>query len=609
MIAELHNATRGAGLEFGLYYSLLDWAHEAYPDRAGYVDAFMRPQINELVERFAPAVLWGDAQWGHGPEHWRSPQIIQEYREAMARRGLTSLINDRWWVPPDFISPEYDVPADPPAIPWELCRGMTHSFCYNRAEREEHHLSAFQIVDLLTEIVAKGGNFLLNIGPRADGTIPELQSGPLREAGRWINKHAAAIDGSRPFEAWGDAGVRYTVTPATGDAPELINAIQLAGDKHAPFMHLDSQRWEITSVSDWDGAPLEFESRPDGLAVQSAEEDKLASVVRIVARARKQPSVSPPATPPRVSVGERRFETIGEALAAAGPGDTVEIGAGVFADETLPLTVPTGVAVCGAREGETVIDARGAGGMSPPPLAVLLLDGAGAGIERLTIRGAPKAHHFLPANAILCRAAPGARVESCLVEGGVLIATESKDLVVKDNAFLDGGIWLRDCDDARITGNRQRGNRWSVGIAVEGGQGAVVSGNIVEDALAGIRLKSHSDGKVSGNNVTARWWGIHLEGGSGNQARGNTVRETMRGLTLSGGSGVEARGNQLSGCDTGILVEARVEDGQALGNEGSRCRIGLMLWEATRFQEEGNRWSDSFDRDRYDRRLEGGASG
>ena len=67
MIAELSAATERAGLRFGLYYSLLDWSHPAYPDPDAYVDAYMRPQIRELVERFAPTILWGDGHWGNPP--------------------------------------------------------------------------------------------------------------------------------------------------------------------------------------------------------------------------------------------------------------------------------------------------------------------------------------------------------------------------------------------------------------------------------------------------------------------------------------------------------------------------------------------------------------
>ena len=80
---------------------------------------------------------------------------------------------------------------------------------------------------MLTEVVAKGGNLLLNVGPKADGTIPEIQTRVLRDAGAWVNANADAIHGSRPFEVWGDADTRYTVG-ADGSvfAIDLTNATE-----------------------------------------------------------------------------------------------------------------------------------------------------------------------------------------------------------------------------------------------------------------------------------------------------------------------------------------------------------------------------------------------
>ena len=79
------------------------------------------------------------------------------------------------------------------------------SFCHNRAERAEHHMSGFDIVALLTEVVAKGGHLLLSIGPAADGSIPELQRAPLESAGRWLRAHQELIDRSAPWDAWGNS--------------------------------------------------------------------------------------------------------------------------------------------------------------------------------------------------------------------------------------------------------------------------------------------------------------------------------------------------------------------------------------------------------------------
>ena len=200
VIAELAAASERAGIRFGLYYSLLDWSHPAYPDADAYVDAYMRPHIRELVERFAPSILWGDGHWGHPPFHWRSDAIVSEYYEAMERLGLEGAVNDRFWAShSDFMTFEYDVPERPPDRAWELCRGLSYSFCVNQAEEPDDYLDGAAVVAMLVETVAKAGHLLLNVGPNADGTIPEIQSRALRDAGAWVNAHADVVHDSQPY--------------------------------------------------------------------------------------------------------------------------------------------------------------------------------------------------------------------------------------------------------------------------------------------------------------------------------------------------------------------------------------------------------------------------
>ena len=109
--AELADAVRRRGHVFGCYYSLLDWSHPEYPDPERYVDAYMRPQIQELVERFEPALLWGDGHWGHPGRHWRADQILADARAVAAERGFDLVFNDRWFASQhDYAVYEYDVP-------------------------------------------------------------------------------------------------------------------------------------------------------------------------------------------------------------------------------------------------------------------------------------------------------------------------------------------------------------------------------------------------------------------------------------------------------------------------------------------------------------------
>ncbi|HWS46770.1 MAG TPA: alpha-L-fucosidase, partial [Acidimicrobiia bacterium] len=245
IVRELADAVRRRGHVFGCYYSLLDWAHGAYPDQAGYVDAFLRPQIRELVERYEPAVLWGDGHWGHPGGHWRADQIVADARAYAADHDFEIVVNDRFFASrADFVTFEYDVPARPPSGPWELCRGLGYSFCVNRAERDDDHLSAREIVAMLVETVAKGGNLLLNVGPNADGTVPEIQQRILRESGAWIREHAGAIHGSVPFDVAGARAHWYT---CTGD---VVHAFDLSSAREPRFAGLEGVSRVTTSAGD-----------------------------------------------------------------------------------------------------------------------------------------------------------------------------------------------------------------------------------------------------------------------------------------------------------------------------------------------------------------------
>ncbi len=213
VLAEFAAACERHDIVLGTYYSLLDWGDERYPD-AAYVDDAVHPQVLDLVDRYGSAMLWGDGHWAHDAGQWKTPELLRRVRDI----DPDVVVNDRWWAsnadvpagsPAIVRTYEYDAPDDIVDGPWELTRGIAHSFGYNRAERAEHHLTGFEIVALYTEVVAKGGHLLINVGPDADGTIPEMQAAPLRDAGSWIRRFGPLLASTSPFTTWGDAGVRY----------------------------------------------------------------------------------------------------------------------------------------------------------------------------------------------------------------------------------------------------------------------------------------------------------------------------------------------------------------------------------------------------------------
>lgn len=206
LLGDLTKEVKAEGLKMGYYYSLYEWYNPLYKtDLSRYVDERMIPQMKYLVETYEPDVLWGDGEWDHKAKDWKiEPFLNWLLTESKVKN--TIVINDRWgsdsrgkWG--DFATSEYASDADKKFDrPWEECRGIGESFGYSRHEDLERYLSGEQLVHMLVQIVSKGGNLLLNIGPRADGGIPVIMQERLAEMGAWLKVNGEAIYGTRMLE-------------------------------------------------------------------------------------------------------------------------------------------------------------------------------------------------------------------------------------------------------------------------------------------------------------------------------------------------------------------------------------------------------------------------
>ncbi|MGZ6974881.1 MAG: alpha-L-fucosidase [Acidimicrobiia bacterium] len=548
VIAELADAAGRHDLVFGLYYSLLDWGHPDHPDRDRYVDAYMRRQLADLVERFRPQLLWGDGHWGHNGAWWRADQIVEDYYAAMQAIGLDGCVNDRFSAShADYAVYEYDVPEEPPEGAWELCRGLSYSFCFNRAERDDDHLSAPQLVAMLTEVVAKGGNLLLNIGPKADGSIPDVQARVLRDAGTWVNAHAEAIHGSRPFAVWGDDETRYTVgRDGTVFAIDLTNATERAFPSLAGVAAVDDA--------------LEWVERDDGLHVRAApaEPGSLARVYRVRPRGDAVRAVV--RRPPLIA-----GDSIAQAIRSATAGDVVAVPTGIH--QVAGVQVPEGVTVRG--EPGAVLDGGGS--------AVLELTG-GSRLERLTVIGGAAGYMMIPPTCVTT-SGDGIEVRDCTLQSLQLGGGRGHQIIGNE---IDGGnLWAFGCDAITVRSNRQHGLRWGVGLDLIGGADHVVEDNDVSDDLCGIRLTGCTGSRVSANRLRTRWWGVHLRSSSECSSRDNQVDRTMRAQCVEGGTHNTIAGNLARRCDSSVLVEQDATNTVLGDNRADDCRIDTLVWEST----------------------------
>ncbi|MCX6598024.1 MAG: alpha-L-fucosidase [Acidobacteria bacterium] len=220
LVGDLSQAVRNKGMKMALYYSGgLDWTFSAKPvatladvastvvqepEYAAYADAHWY----ELMDRYQPAILWNDIGY---PKVGKLEKIFSDFYN----RDPQGLVNNRFGVEHfDFSTPEYSRYDTIVEKKWESCRGLGFSFGYNQVEGPEHVLAADKLVELLVDVVSKNGNLLLNVGPRPDGSISEIQQDRLRTLGKWLEVHGEGIFDTKPWvraaarEA--DADVRFT---------------------------------------------------------------------------------------------------------------------------------------------------------------------------------------------------------------------------------------------------------------------------------------------------------------------------------------------------------------------------------------------------------------
>ncbi|MEN6645488.1 MAG: alpha-L-fucosidase [Armatimonadia bacterium] len=210
VLAMLHKAFEKKGVRAGYYFSVMDWHHPDYLPRLGWEAEtrpaegadpkrfvkYMQAQIKEIVSR-DPFVLWYDGGWMNAPDEYAAVET-----NAMARKiNPDILINDRMFTKEDLTTPEQRIPPtgikDENGNPvlWEACITMTsHWWGYDKYEKV--YKTPEFLIRMLVDIVSKGGNLLLNIGPKPDGTIQKEFVDRLVAIGKWMDKYSDAIYGT-----------------------------------------------------------------------------------------------------------------------------------------------------------------------------------------------------------------------------------------------------------------------------------------------------------------------------------------------------------------------------------------------------------------------------
>jgi len=243
IVGKLSEAVKSTGMKMGFYYSgSLDWSFNPNPitNTASFLTngvitqkyiEYANNHWYELIDRYEPMILWNDIGYPPGTN-------LNEIFSYFYNKFPEGIVNDRWLQLPesvrenlknlpeqtlrenmknamkpkekeetgtsrffhyDFITTEYAVIDKIFKTKWETCRGIGNSFGYNQFETEGDYIKPEELIKMFVDIVSKNGNLLLNMGPMADGTIPEIQKKILLEFGKWIEINGEAIYGTRPW--------------------------------------------------------------------------------------------------------------------------------------------------------------------------------------------------------------------------------------------------------------------------------------------------------------------------------------------------------------------------------------------------------------------------
>jgi alpha-L-fucosidase len=194
LLREYVDAAREEGLRVGFYYSLMDWHH---PDgarcatdeaaRKRFVE-YTHGLIRELMTNYGKIdVLWYDVDWPLNAQQWESERMNKMVFELQP----DIIVNNRNGLPGDFSTPEQEIVAANRGRAWESCMTMNDSWGYQRAD--DNWKTSKTVVRNLIECAGSGGNYLLNIGPKPDGSIPEESVRVLTETGQWMARNGETI--------------------------------------------------------------------------------------------------------------------------------------------------------------------------------------------------------------------------------------------------------------------------------------------------------------------------------------------------------------------------------------------------------------------------------
>lgn len=203
VLTPFYAALRRDSIKVGAYFSLIDWSHNDYPqflkdsnryeikaqpERWQRFLKFYEGQMAEVMNKFNPDLWWFDGDWEHSADEWEAAKM----RNMLTTHNPNTIINGRLQGYGDYETPEQNFPVSRPKYHWwELC--MTINSNWGWQPQDHDWKTPFEIITIFVDAVSNGGNLLLDIGPKADGTIPAEEVTMLKELGAWNQRNGEAV--------------------------------------------------------------------------------------------------------------------------------------------------------------------------------------------------------------------------------------------------------------------------------------------------------------------------------------------------------------------------------------------------------------------------------
>jgi alpha-L-fucosidase len=219
-LASLSAACKAAGIHFGVYYSIMDWHHPELatsatsagaknpndPAVVNYTHNQLEPQIRELIAQYHPDIIWFDGEWVPWWTEEYGREVTEEIQSLSPGIIINNRVGKRTSADGDYDTPEQAIPVSAAnGRLWETCMTLNNTWGYK--DTDNNWKSPAIVIDNLTDIVSKGGNLLLNIGPTGAGVVPSASVSILDQVGQWISTNRAALYGTTAApvstEPWG----------------------------------------------------------------------------------------------------------------------------------------------------------------------------------------------------------------------------------------------------------------------------------------------------------------------------------------------------------------------------------------------------------------------